>query len=167
MNCESLEELLSAYIDGELSESEKMAVSLHLDECPRCRKVVHDFRGMSEIVQESFGTVFAPEAFEQLVAQNIVEIQQGIQTRRLSLIYLASAIFGFFVILSLSISPVGHFVKASFRLSFAIFHGSINLLSVVSNVWFVMIGAMMLMVFVLSFALVVQLFRKVQSEALL
>lgn len=38
MNCKEIEQLLSAYIDGELENQEKSIVSSHLKECPKCLK---------------------------------------------------------------------------------------------------------------------------------
>ncbi len=166
MNCESIGELLSAYIDRELDRNERMTVEMHLQGCPECQKTVHDFKEMSGIVYKAFGSVNAPVELEQLVVQNIMAIRQSIQTRRLFLVYLASAVLGLLIILSLSISPAGHFMRASICLSVAILHGAINLLSVVGNVWFAMIGVTMLVVFSLSFFGVLRMLRKIQSEAL-
>lgn len=38
MNCDRYEELISAGIDGELTDTEERDLRLHLDECPACRE---------------------------------------------------------------------------------------------------------------------------------
>jgi putative zinc finger protein len=40
-------ELLSAYLDGELSESDRAFVEEHLCECPACRTLLEDFRAVA------------------------------------------------------------------------------------------------------------------------
>lgn len=166
MNCESLGELLSAYIDGELNWEEKMMVELHLQECPTCRIIVHDFRDTSMLFYETFSEFHAPPTLEQLIAKNILALRQRMQARRLSLLYLVSGIFGMLVIFSIAMSPVGHFIRASIRLSIALLRGSINLMSMVGIVWFATITGMMLFVFGLSIAGIIRLLRKIKSEAL-
>lgn len=37
MTCENIQELLSAYLDRELSDADKAEVSAHVDMCARCR----------------------------------------------------------------------------------------------------------------------------------
>lgn len=165
MNCKSLGELISAYADGELNHEEKAMVEMHLQECPACRIMLNDFQDTSKMLYEAFSEHYAPPAFEQLIAENIATLRQSIQARRLSLLYFASGIFGMLFILLLGLSPVGHFVRASIRLSVAILHGSVNLMSIIGNVWFATISVSMLIVFGLSIAGIVRLFRKIQSEA--
>jgi predicted anti-sigma-YlaC factor YlaD len=166
MNCESLGEILSAYIDGELNWEEKMMIEMHLQECPACQTIVRDFRNTSKMFYETFGELHAPTAFEQLIAENILTLRQSIQAHRLSLLYLVSGVFGMLFIFSLGMSPVGHFMRASIRLSVAILHGSINLMSMIGNIWFAMISVLMIVIFGLSIAGIIRLLRKIRSEAL-
>ena len=46
MDCDKIKELLSAYIDNQLSENERSAVEKHLDACPSCR----DYRRQLEML---------------------------------------------------------------------------------------------------------------------
>ena len=42
--CETIQERLSAYLDGELTQQESQKIALHLRDCDRCRGVYEDFR---------------------------------------------------------------------------------------------------------------------------
>jgi Tol biopolymer transport system component len=44
MNCEQVEELLSAYLDNELAPEERRVVAAHVEECSHCSAVLADFR---------------------------------------------------------------------------------------------------------------------------
>jgi hypothetical protein len=44
MRCEPIEELLSAFLEGELSPAEKAMVEGHLADCPDCRSLLGDLR---------------------------------------------------------------------------------------------------------------------------
>jgi hypothetical protein len=52
MNCDLPIELLSGYLDGELSEQEKTTVEAHLEICPKCREVLSALRTIDENVKE-------------------------------------------------------------------------------------------------------------------
>lgn len=47
MNCEKCEILISAYIDGELTQREEKTLLKHIDECSGCRKKLESMRVMS------------------------------------------------------------------------------------------------------------------------
>ena len=42
MNCQQIGEMLSGYIDGELTQGSRQRVELHLDSCATCRHVYDD-----------------------------------------------------------------------------------------------------------------------------
>ena len=46
MSCQGNEEQIQAYLDGELSEPERLAVESHLAECEACAKLVRAYRGL-------------------------------------------------------------------------------------------------------------------------
>ncbi len=48
MKCEEIEPLLSAYLDGELIQQERQKVEIHLEECPKCRKMLHDLESVRQ-----------------------------------------------------------------------------------------------------------------------
>ena len=49
--CEAVQEKLSAYIDGELTQQESQRVAVHLCECPACRRVCDDFSRLRDDVK--------------------------------------------------------------------------------------------------------------------
>ena len=49
MNCDKTLELLSAELDGRLSEAEHAELQAHLDECADCRRVYGTLRDVDEI----------------------------------------------------------------------------------------------------------------------
>ena len=49
MECEKVRESLSAYLDGELSEQEREAVSAHVERCPECARELTALRQVSAL----------------------------------------------------------------------------------------------------------------------
>ena len=69
MSCDSYIELISAQLDGELTETESQTLSAHLDTCPKCRAVAHDFSLMHTAMTNM--VVPAPESLSaQVVLQH-------------------------------------------------------------------------------------------------
>jgi hypothetical protein len=55
-SCKSIEELLSGYLDGELTQQDRQRVELHLDDCDDCRKTYEDMAKLQNAVGKlSFG----------------------------------------------------------------------------------------------------------------
>jgi len=52
MECEGIKELLSAYLDGELTEEESGTVRAHLERCPDCRREIEQFRKVSALYRD-------------------------------------------------------------------------------------------------------------------
>jgi Putative zinc-finger len=51
MNCPTIEQRLSAYIDGELSSNEKMQVEDHCDQCQTCSEMISQFVAMGTLMR--------------------------------------------------------------------------------------------------------------------
>jgi predicted anti-sigma-YlaC factor YlaD len=51
MNCEEIEVSLSGYLDKELTQQESQRIELHLQSCPRCRKVLEELREAQRAAQ--------------------------------------------------------------------------------------------------------------------
>jgi Tol biopolymer transport system component len=51
MNCEQVEELLSAYLDNMLASEERRAVAAHLKSCTRCSAALADFRSNDALLK--------------------------------------------------------------------------------------------------------------------
>ncbi len=70
MNCETMEELLSAYIDGEVSEEERQTVEQHVALCASCRATVQDFSTAQTFVR-TLPIFDAPQGFRQRVTARV------------------------------------------------------------------------------------------------
>lgn len=68
--CEDCRVLLSALLDGELSEDERAAVMRHLDACEDCRALFNDLCATHELLS-SMGEEDVPEGFSARVMQRV------------------------------------------------------------------------------------------------
>jgi predicted anti-sigma-YlaC factor YlaD len=50
-SCEVIRGMLSAYLDGELTQQERQKVAVHVRHCERCRRVYEDFARMREDIK--------------------------------------------------------------------------------------------------------------------
>jgi len=50
--CDVVQEKLSAYLDGELTQQEGQKVDVHLRECDRCHRVFEDFRRLRADIKD-------------------------------------------------------------------------------------------------------------------
>lgn len=70
MNCETLEELLSAYIDGEVTAEERQTVEQHVASCVSCRATLQDFSAV-QTLSKMLPVLDAPQGFRQRVSGRI------------------------------------------------------------------------------------------------
>lgn len=56
-SCLTIEELLSAYLDGRLSSEEKARVTAHLDSCPACAALLDRMHKLDEIASSAMDTI--------------------------------------------------------------------------------------------------------------
>jgi negative regulator of sigma E activity len=78
---EHVTELLSAYIDGELSDSERERVERHLEHCEECRDELEELRQTAELVG-SLPQQELPEGFRQELRQQLLVEATGEQRDR-------------------------------------------------------------------------------------
>jgi anti-sigma factor RsiW len=76
MDCGEVRDILQAYEDGELSETERSAVGQHLHRCCGCHGVLVDLQGLRNRIR-SAGTFTIPSALETRVRSAI-----GLESRR-------------------------------------------------------------------------------------
>lgn len=67
-----IEDLISAYIDNELTENERQQVEEHLHKCPECSAVLTDLMEIKNEVFTTYRSIKAPETLEDMVIQYIV-----------------------------------------------------------------------------------------------
>ncbi len=70
MNCEQMTALLSAYVDGELTEQEEMQVQEHLAQCADCRALLEQLQALHTSFSD-LEEIPAPEGFAQGVMSRI------------------------------------------------------------------------------------------------
>lgn len=92
MDCEHVQESLSAYLDGELSEEEREAVHNHLTICPDCERMLADLAAVSAWTKEAFSSVSAPPWLEVQVMERITTLEQSRQGVRLAWLAVFSAL---------------------------------------------------------------------------
>ena len=77
MNCEKADELISRYLDGEISASEQEALRQHLSKCEACRERERQYRLISEALP-SAGAPAPPEGYSQRLSQAVQDrLAQG------------------------------------------------------------------------------------------
>src|SRR5882762_4211789 len=76
MQCERARELLSPYLDGELSAEERRAVATHVDGCRACSAQATDFQRIGRTLSGA-GREPAPKALALRVRANLAREAQG------------------------------------------------------------------------------------------
>ena len=62
MDCQQINEMISGYLDGELSQGDRQRVELHVESCPRCRTTYEELAELRQAVgQLSFGEMSSAE----------------------------------------------------------------------------------------------------------
>lgn len=52
MNCNEIKDLMSSYVDGELSENEKKLVEEHINSCDDCKKEIESYKQLIKIIKD-------------------------------------------------------------------------------------------------------------------
>ncbi|MBN1190799.1 MAG: zf-HC2 domain-containing protein [Dehalococcoidales bacterium] len=68
MNCRDMEDLLSAFINNELSAGERSAVEAHLEECVVCRKKLESYRAVRSSLETLRTVPAAPDIREAVMS---------------------------------------------------------------------------------------------------
>jgi anti-sigma factor RsiW len=137
MNCDNIIPLLSAYIDGELSDVDYRSVQQHLAHCDACSQIVSDLKETSWNLQTSFFQLTAPEWLEQSIVHQIEAIRETEQVSHLRTAALfASALMTIFVV-GILLSPVGKAMLSIARIASRLVHGVYVLLLhlMIGNGW--------------------------------
>lgn len=70
MNCEQMNELLSAWLDGELSPAEQERMQEHLEQCAQCRALLEQLQALRSSFSD-LEEIAAPEGFAEGVMDRI------------------------------------------------------------------------------------------------
>ena len=74
-DCTKYMELISAFIDGELSESESLRLLGHLEECANCSSILKAYSGISKAISEDHVPV--PRSLSPSVMEKIANVDTG------------------------------------------------------------------------------------------
>ncbi|MCY9691475.1 anti-sigma factor family protein [Paenibacillus alginolyticus] len=125
-----IEDLLSAYMDNELTESERQQVEEHLNTCSECSAVLNDVMDLKNQVFAAFHSIEAPEGLEDKVIRAIgsnVYHENVSRGRNWLLVPLVSAL----CIISIVFVFAGSFL---FKMGLIMFKVTYNLINVFGNI---------------------------------
>ncbi len=71
--CDTLLEQISAYLDGDLPEATCAAIEHHADTCPKCARVIDDFRQTTGLCRKA-ATTPLPAQVRQLAKARVKEL---------------------------------------------------------------------------------------------
>ncbi|MBQ9980089.1 MAG: zf-HC2 domain-containing protein [Oscillospiraceae bacterium] len=70
MSCEGNFELVSVFMDGEMSDAERADAAEHIKNCPACRKILDDFTLMGDMIKGE--EVSAPQGLHGAVMEQVI-----------------------------------------------------------------------------------------------
>ena len=74
-NCEKYLDMISAYFDGEVTDTERAEIEAHLEECAECRSILETYREMSAEI--ALDTEEVPEGFSAGVMDKIASYEKN------------------------------------------------------------------------------------------
>lgn len=82
--CDGYSEMISAYVDGELTDTETAALEEHLKTCEECRSALNAYREIALAISEDYEEV--PEGFAESVMQKVNDAEKRRRRGRISVI---------------------------------------------------------------------------------
>ncbi|GHO84585.1 anti-sigma factor family protein [Dictyobacter formicarum] len=79
MNCEQVRDLLSAYLDDQLTADERQRVSAHLPSCPQCAGILADYRRFDALLAQLPRVTPTPDLRNRILATTGPFISDGQQ----------------------------------------------------------------------------------------
>jgi predicted anti-sigma-YlaC factor YlaD len=124
MMMEHIDYLLSAYLDGELSQREKVVVERHMADCGECHGLYQEFVQMREEWQQAYDTFSVPDALTFRILTAIEQKEAEVATRTFfsNEVLRWGAISGILLLLMVHVALVSvfHFVLSFHPLNFLI-----------------------------------------------
>jgi predicted anti-sigma-YlaC factor YlaD len=99
-SCHHVEELLTGYLDAELTQQESQRVAVHIEECPDCRQTYRQLQQLQQAVQETPYPNLEQEALETVMNDLTSRSVQGIAWFALSAglaMIIALAVYAFWI----------------------------------------------------------------------
>ena len=101
MTCKSVQSMLSAYIDGELSGYEMLRVRSHVHDCGACFDEMEQIRGLKWVIG-NIPETDPREGFAESLKQNVFASQHKTRTRALPVTMISSLAFFAALLVSLA-----------------------------------------------------------------
>ncbi|ACV59637.1 anti-sigma factor family protein [Alicyclobacillus acidocaldarius] len=149
-SCEFVEPMLSAYLDGELAKDDKARVEAHLAVCARCQGLVDAMRADDRALLSWAQTLSAPADMPMRVLNALGLSRQEVQSRRLAYVYFASLAVGVALVLAAVSLPAASAAAILFHFALAVVRALFALPWSVHAEWLVVLGALSLVILVLS-----------------
>lgn len=103
-----IDELISAYIDNELTETERQQVEEHLSSCLECSTLLGDLRNIKNQVFAAFHSIEVPESLEDTVIEAVSSaVPSKPSPRRF---WLFAPLLGTLLFLAMTFAFIGSFV---------------------------------------------------------
>jgi len=99
-SCQHVEELLTGYLDAELTQQESQRVAVHIEECPDCRQTYRQLQQLQQAVQETPYPNLEQKALETVMNDLTSRSIQGIAWFALSAglaMIIALAVYAFWI----------------------------------------------------------------------
>lgn len=107
---EHVRELLSPYVDDEVTNEERSLVETHLQDCAECRAFMEDLTRMRSAIFTAYHSIEIPDSIEQHVVAAIQTNTTVLQPAQIKASRYGLAAFVAFLLLSLlGLSPLGLF----------------------------------------------------------
>lgn len=159
-----IEELISAYIDNELSENERQQVKEHLENCPECYEVLNDLMAIQSQVITAFQSFQAPDTLEDNVIHAINSDAPAyiVKQRNWFLIPMLSALCFVAIAFVLTGSFLFNLGSIVFKIIFNLFYAFSSILGSVPYISVGLVGFSLLLIIASS----VSLKRLLKTEAI-
>ncbi|WP_062305237.1 anti-sigma factor family protein [Alicyclobacillus sendaiensis] len=163
-SCEFVEPMLSAYLDGELAKDDRDCVEAHLEVCARCQRLVDALRADDHALASWARTLAAPADMPMRVLNALGLSRQEVQSRRLAYVYFASLAVGVALVLAAVSLPAASLAAILFHFALAIIRALFALPWSVHAEWLVVLGALCLVILVLSLTFLRRALHWTRSE---
>ncbi|WP_367305986.1 anti-sigma factor family protein [Alicyclobacillus acidocaldarius] len=163
-SCEFVEPMLSAYLDGELAKDDKARVEAHLEVCARCQGLVDAMRADDRALSSWARTLTAPADMPMRVLNALGLSRQEVQSRRLAYVYFASLAVGVALVLAAVSLPAASAAAILLHFALAVVRALFALPWSVHAEWLVVLGALSLVILVLSLTFLRRALHWTRSE---
>lgn len=93
-NCQQFSELITGYLDGELTQQDSQRVSLHLQSCETCKSSFEELQAMQKLIKQS--------KYQNMDESQLEHVVNDLTSKKLELISWVAIVSGFVFVLVLA-----------------------------------------------------------------